>query len=488
MSTNQPHPRSLPSQPAVEIDAHASPSQQADELFAHGLLQYLHTDSAADQQRRVNGVITALRAEPVPGGVPVESPVRHSAGRRWRLPVPTLRRWTAIAAAMGLITAVTILAIPRPTSAAGTLRESIAALRGPGDRRYEVRITTWDDADGDSGDEPHAIVDTRPPALMLIRARRPSRFDGDEGIVIVGRDARSRWAIRRDGSVERDRPELAWPRFAALENQSLFAESIDQMLEQMARVYDFSKGKDEQSTAGVMLRRVEGVRKQHIGPGPSEITVWIDDASKLVERIELRWSERDRRRFENAPPPPPGVDMRLGPDDFRPRRGPGMRRPGGPDGPPPEFRERDGPPRPPMRGDRPPRERPRPAQPDSGPDHDDPPPSDDAGPDVPPIPDGPPEGGPHVDRAQGLRPPMRDRARGDGPGDGPRRPPHRPLGERGMDGPGGPRGGGPGGLFRPPPPRKIVIERVDAPELADDWFTPERHASPASERDSWPSR
>lgn len=486
MSPNQPQSPSHPNQPAVEIDAQASPAQQADELLAHGLLQYLHADGAAEQQRRIEGVITALRAERAPGEAPAASPLTHAAGRRWRLPVPALRRWTAIAAAMGLITAVSILAIPRPTSAAGTLRESITALRGPGDRRYEVRITTWEDAD--SGDEPHAIVDTRPPALMLIRAKRPPRFDGDEGMVVVGRDARSRWAIRPDGSVERDRPEMAWPRFAAMENQSLFAESIDQMLEQMARVYDFSKGKDERSAAGVMLRRVEGVRKQHTGPGPSEITVWIDDSSKLVERVELRWNERDRRRFENAPPPPPGVDLRRGPDDFRPRHGPGMRRPGGPDGTPPEFRDRDGRPRPPMRGERLPRERPRPDQPDLGSDHDDTPPPDDAGPDAPPLRDGPPDGGADADRAGESRPPMRDRDRGDAPGDGPRRPPHRPPGERGMGGPGGPAGSGPGGQFRPPPPRKIVIERVDAPEFADDWFTPERHAGPASERDSWPAR
>lgn len=480
----------------VEIDASASPAQQADELLAHGLLQFLHHENPAAQQRRVERTIAALRTEPETREPAAQPGRTHAPGRRWRLPVPAFRRWTAIAAAMGLITAVSILAIPRPSSAAGTLRESIAALRGPGDRRYEVRITTWDDAD--SGDEPHAIVDTRPPALMLIRAKRPPKFDGDEGMVVVGRDVRSRWAIRPDGGVERDRPERAWPRFAAMENQSLFAESVDQMLEQMSRVYDFSKGEDERSSTGVMLRRVEGVRKQQTGPGPTEMTVWIDDATKLVERVELRWDERDRRRFEDAPPPPPGMDMRRGPDDFRRPRGPGMRGPGGHDGPPPEFRDRDGRPRRPMRGDRPPHDRPRHDHPDGPPDHDGPPP-DDAQPDGPDMHDGPPVDGPDAAPPDGDRPPPPRGRDGEPGGDGPRRPPHRPPhGERGMgpDGPRGPGQGGPvqggpggsGGHFRPPPPRKIVIERVDAPEFADDWFTPERHANTAAERDTWPGR
>lgn len=493
---NQPsHPSSSSKHAAqsVEVDASGDPGKQADELLVHGLMQFLHADQPDSQQRRVERVMNELRAESPADGSAQPAPRVHERVlvRRFRVPMRALRSLTAVAAVMGVIAAVSLLAIPRQTSAAGTLRDSIAALRGPGDRRFEVRITTWEDSD--SGDEPHAIVDTRQPSQMLIRAKRPPKHDGDEGMMVVGRDARSRWAIRPDGSIERDRPEQAWPRFAAMENQSLFAESVDQMLEQMSWIYTFSKGEDERSSSGVMLRRVEGVRKQHTGPGPSEITVWIDDATKIVERVELRWNERDRHRFEKAPPPPPGVDMRRGPDDFRPRHGPGMRRPGGPDGPPPEFRDRDGRPRPPMRGE-PPHRRPRPDGPDRGPDHGVPPP-DGAGPDGAPPPEGQPPSEPDAAPPEGDRPPPpRDHARGPDdrphhrPGDGPHRPMHRPPGERGMgpDGrPGGP--GGPGG-FRPPPPRKIVIQRVEAPSFEDNWFSPERHASPASERDSWPAR
>lgn len=429
-----------------------TPGQRADELLSHGLLSFLHSDDRARQTARVERVIEALRHETEQVAPPAPT---------LKFPMKAIRAWAALAAAMGIITAVAVLGMPRESSASAAVRDSIEALRGPGDRRFEVYITTWQDDQSSPRTTPHAIVDTRPPSQMLIRAERPPLMKGNRGgpaddrsTTIVGRDAKGRWAIRMDGAIERDNPEIAWPRFAAMENQSLFAESVDAMLDEMSRVYQFDRKGDEalEGRPDGKFRRIDGVRKRQVGPGPSEMSVWIDPTTKLVERLELRWNEEDRKRFggPDGPRPmggPPGMDRgdRPRPDGERPPRhgrGPHPGRDGDKD------RDMDGP-----RGRRPDNDR----------DMDGPGPGE--------GPDGPPRGPDDVrDEAPGQGdgvPPPDDRRDG-GPREG-GRPPRGPMMM------GGPRGGGEGPMMRPPPPRRIVIQRVEAPNFEDSWFSPETH-------------
>lgn len=321
----------------------------AGELFTHGLLAHLADDDVPARERRVRRVLDEIAAG-------------ETTARTYRFPGPAVRRWSAVAAVLALAATGIFYARSVEASAQAVVKASIAALRSSGDRRYEVRVMR--DSDTSLPAEPTAVVDTSEGGLMLLRGTFP---DGRHEVV-VGRDTEGKWAIRRDGVIEREHPEIAWPRWATVGDESLFADSVDRLLEVMTKGYALERrGTEElEGRAGRRFEHLVGEKKVRFLPGANRIELWIDPATKLVERLEMRWDQRDLPPRDR--PPRDRQGPAPGPDDAdRPARP-------GPDGPP------DGPPLGPPR---------RPIGPPLGPAPHQPPPGErPARPDVPPGPEG----------------------------------------------------------------------------------------------------
>jgi hypothetical protein len=457
-------------------DAHVEPAQDAtpqaaaDEMLAHGLLTYLHNDRPEAQSRRIDQVMGAITQE-----------IAEAAGEprtRFRFPIRSAKGWMALAAGIALVATATFLGLPGEASAQAVVEQSIAAMRtagAQGDRRYEVLFTVHGENNADVQLKP-ATVDMRAAGgstKLLLLATAP---DGHQ--VIAGRDDKGDWCYRleRDGGgVERDHPQQAWPRWSKVGDESLFADSVDRLLEELTKGYNLSRESDASLTgrAGT-FRHIVATRKRPRGPGGDKVEIWIDKTTNAVERIEMKW---------NDPPAAPaggaGQDGARGngPDNGPPADGPGAGGPGNDDRPlgPPHRRGprgQDGPPGPPNAdGD------------DQGPPHQQRhPPRGDDGPNGPPNgpgPDAGPNGGPDNGPMDGP-PPRRHPPRGPG-ADGPGPDGGPGMGPNGRGpGAGGPGGLGPGGPRGPGdrrlPPKLLIIQRVDAPAFADNWFSPEGHA------------
>lgn len=423
MSTGGPS-----SSPDFSRGTSPNPADAADDLFAHGLLEILHETDDARRTARVQRVMQAI-AEPAARA----RDLRHR------------RRMSRFLGAGTMIfciaAAVLFLASPATTPSYASIQDSITAMRGPGDRRYQISAAFGPKDDAVVG-EPHATLDTSFPSLMLLELRRP-----DGGTVIVGRDEQGEWAIMPDGQVDRADPRRAWPGWAISDGESMFADSVDQWLEAAAQAYVLSKPDRQKlpGSEGPEFDHIIGIRKPAPGPmalrlrSADRIEVWIDPTTKVVERMEMGWKPR----------PVAGA-------------GPGPS--GGPSGPGDGTR-RDRPLRGPFPGDRPDFD-------DAGPP--DPQNRQDVQPEgVPPPPHGP----------EGSPPPDDDRLGPEGPDRGPRRP-HPPQGPRNGPFQGPPRalGDGPGGPpelrdgpARRPPLRRLVIERVQAPAFEPAWFNPDAH-------------
>lgn len=462
-------------EPAPEGTPHGTPETVASELFSHGLLTYLNTDTPARQGERIGRLMVAIEQDRLRGtGVP---PLSSTSSRNFRFPIRTARGWLALAACLTIGTVAVFMGIPGEQSAQAVVQQSIEAMRSTagGDRRYEIRIQRpTDDA---LPSLPGAIIDTRSPNLLVLRSNAP---DGHE--IIAGRDATGNWCIRRDGGIERDHPEQAWPKWSKVGEESMLVDSVDRLLEELTKSYDLQKEGTAtlDNKSGVSYRHIVGTKKRVRSPGGDHVEVWIDPTSKSVERLEMRW---------NLPPRgQPGGDKNPdaadgGPDgspDAAPMDGP--RPPRGPEGRPPREQGRD-----PLG--------PRPFRPEGAPPNG--PRPDGPGPNGP-GPDGIEPVGPGPDSAEGPGPEGR-RPRGGHGLDGPHpRPEPRPDGSLpgprrdGADGPPprGPGGPGPGGRLpgmfgapprgpgpgaRPNPPRMLVMQRVDAPAFDAAWFTPEVH-------------
>lgn len=448
----------LPIEPAPE----GTPASVASELFSHGLLTYLNTDTPARQGERIGRLMVAIEQDRL--GAPV------AASHSFRFPIRTARGWLALAACITIAATAVFIGIPGEQSAQAVVQQSIEAMRSTtgGDRRYEIRIQR--PADDALPSLPGAIIDTRSPNLLLLRSNAP---DGHE--IIAGRDATGNWCIRRDGGVERDHPEQAWPKWSKVGEESMLVDSVDRLLEELTRSYDLQKEGTAtlEDKSGISYRHIVGTKKRVRSPGGDHVEVWIDPGSKSVERVEMRWNLPPR----GQPGGDKNPDAANGPDgspDAGSADGPRSQR--GPEGGPPRDRNGDSN-RDPMRdpnGPRPPRRDGfRPGGPGpNGPGPNGPGP-DALGPDGP-NPDGPGPGGPGPEgrrprNGHGLDGPHpRPEPRPDGGPDGPRR--------DGRDGdPFGPSPRGPGPGARPAPPRTLVMQRVDAPAFDAAWFTPDAH-------------
>lgn len=486
-------------EPAPESAPTGTPKSVASELFSHGLLTYLNTDTPARQGERIGKLMAtvehdALRATGVP-------PASSSSSHSFRFPIRTARGWLALAACITIATVAVFIGIPGEQSAQAVVQQSIDAMRSTagGDRRYEIRLQR--PSDDALPSLPGAIIDTRSPNLLLLRSNSP---DGHE--IIAGRDGTGDWCIRVDGGIEREHPEQAWPKWSKVGQESLLVDSVDRLLEELTKSYDLQK----EGTAaldgkpGVSFRHVVGTKKRVRSPGGDHVEVWIDPDSKAVERIEMRWdTPRGAAPREDKSPDAmnahpggprdgapdaarPGApdrdinhDPNRDPMDQRPPRRDGFR-PGGPrpDGPGPNSPgpggrgpdalgpDGDGPDRPDGPDDRAPEGR----RPRKGHELDGPRPRPE------PRPDGPLPGGPGG-RPDGARrdagPDGPRNGPGPGGGPGPNGSPGMPCERAGFGPP--PRGPGPGA--RPNPPRKLVMQRVDAPTFDAAWFTPDAHKS-----------
>lgn len=355
--------------PNSDRDAQA----QADELFVHGTLGALHERAEDASGRRMDRLADALRRTGVPRGR--------------RLNTARLRRLSgALAVVVAAFFAAWVLSSAATNQARATLMASIQAARNAGDRRYEVHILS--SGETEMPRQAEAIFDSS-GANFLLRARAPNGRTA-----IAGKDSVGEWAIRREGGIERRDPRRAWPRWATAEGESIFAESIEQLLEALASGFEL-KTLEPEIVDGRSYRRIEGVKRAGASrPLADRVELWIDAETMIADKMEMEWTGHP------GPRGPAGARPPLPPGDGSGPMG------GGPEGPPrgmppPEMLP---PGMPPPRGDRPP----------------------------------PPDDGPE------MRPPP--------PGPG-------------MQESGPPRGG----------IRKLIINRVEAPEWPANWFSPEAH-------------
>lgn len=432
--------------------------EQAAELFVHGVMLQLYQDTPLEKERRIQRVMAELA-----------SPARTTSPFWSGNILKFSRAWLASAAALALFVSMVYVGISTEKSADATVAASIQAMRDSGDRRFEVRAKLHTDADLST--EPLATIDTRAPGLMLLKSKGLDAKLAPG--MTVGRDADGVWAIRGDGTIERDNPEQRWPRWSMLGEESLFADSVDQLLETLSKAYVIKNSEPSklEGRGDVKFTHLTGNKKLAMQPGPKQIDVWIDPETKVVERIEIRF-EKPPQEQPGGPNGPNGPGGPGGPgpngDGRRPEfDGPG---PGGPpDGRRPEF----GPGGPPPGGEgRRPDRLPEGVQPDDG------------RPIGPPFGDGLPERadrGPRGDRpdpdhpGEFRGPPPNRGGKAQGPGQpqgGPGRiGPH--FGPRGRPDPmRGPRGG------RLPPLELLVIDRVTPPTFTEGYFDAAKYASP----------
>lgn len=393
--------------------------RSADELVADGLLRHLNSRDTGATEGRLAKAFAAIDQQ-------AAGPKAVSGGKSYRL----IPRWAWGAAAMVAIAGtVMFLGLPGERSAMAQVQQTLAAMRSVGDRRYVVHLNG-----AENGGLPNGIIDTRSPGLLLIQHRPPWQKE----FTTVGRDAEGKWALRSDGQIERERPNRYWPPWVTIDGESLFADSLDDLLASLPNAYTLGTPVRESLQGGDrMYTRITATRINATGPQPHVVDMWIDPETRLADRVELRW---------NRGPMGPG----------REGDGPGPRH--GPDG---DDRHDHGP----------------------GHEHDH---EHDGGPGRPHSHEHDHDFGPHGGQ--------------EGPGRGPHEhedegftsmPPLAMMQWMGEEGvmlmwsskPGGPKGGPHGGGAKGDRgPGLLTFQRIPVPELPADWFKPESHVPAASEQ------
>lgn len=252
----------------------AHPAQTADELIAEGLLRHLSNRDASATEQRLAAAMAAIDQEKA--GPRAATP----AAPRFRTP-----RWALAAAAIVVIAGTAMmLGIPGEQSAMAQVQQTLAAMRSVGDRRYVVQL---DGADETNGGMPNGIIDTRSPGLLLIQHRPPWQRE----FTTVGRDEQGKWAIRSDGQVERANPNRYWPPWVTIDGESLFADSLDELLESLPKAYTLGTPVRESLQGGDRVySRITATRINTSGPQPHVVDLWIDPETRLADRVEFRWN------------------------------------------------------------------------------------------------------------------------------------------------------------------------------------------------------
>ncbi|MBX3390397.1 MAG: hypothetical protein KF691_13185 [Phycisphaeraceae bacterium] len=292
---------------------------QADELFVHGALGALHERAENAAERRMDRLAGALRRSEMPSGR--------------RLNWARIRRFSGVLAVV-LATLLTawIFSSAATNQARATLMASIQAARNAGDRRYEVHILSADETE--MPEQAEAVFDSS-GSNFLLRARAPNGHTA-----IAGKDSIGEWAIRREGGIERRDPRRAWPRWATAEGESIFAESIEQLLEALASGYEL-RALEPEIVDGRSFRRIEGTKRAGASrPLADRIELWIDAETMIAEKMEMDWTDHPGPRGPAGRRPPPSEGE--GPRGEKPDRPPpgmppaGMPPPRGERPPPPE--------------------------------------------------------------------------------------------------------------------------------------------------------
>lgn len=274
----------------IEPEQSDDPRVAADEQFVHGLLQFLHLDSRGEQERRIHSVMNEIRR----GELHVGPRVLIRASRRAVL---------AVAACIALVATIAYLGIAPEQSAQAMVQATINASKSAGPRRYEVRaelprrgdrLSANDlvDNDGEPTLQRIALIDIEDSDHVLIRAITPRGH-----ILVVGRNTDGEWAVRPDGSIERFDAQRAWPRWIELNGESILFESVDALVEQLEPNYQLER-LDAEPDADRPARKFDRVvARKRAGPAhqPQLIALWIDPETRLVQRMELRWSVDDGR-------------------------------------------------------------------------------------------------------------------------------------------------------------------------------------------------
>ncbi|MFO0861436.1 MAG: hypothetical protein U0570_12855 [Phycisphaerales bacterium] len=279
----------------IPIDAGATRDQQADELFIDGLLGAMHERSSPEASARLEKFTATLAAE--------SSPAPRIAGRR-------LQRFAGVAIVLvATLVSGWVIVSATANQARATLLASIKAAKNAGERRYEVRISS--ESTGPLPVRPEAIFDSS-GSQFLLRLHAPMGRTA-----IVGRDLNGEWAIRREGGIERREPRRAWPKWAVADDESIFADTVEHLMEVLTTGFEL-KILDNEVVDGRDMRRIQGTRRPDAPRGQADrVDLWIDPDTMLLEKMEMDWTGRPGMRGpvgeqpkpplgpQGRPPPPP---------------------------------------------------------------------------------------------------------------------------------------------------------------------------------------
>lgn len=267
----------------------ADETDLVNDRFIHGLLGFLHTDTAARQEDRINAVLDRLD--------------KDGAGQQRRLHRFFSRLAPVAIAATLTIATVTVFFVSMQSTAYAMVGDAIRATRLAKQLRYEIRLT--DPARNEGQGQIIGKIDMRDDLTRVeIEMPRGRSF-------ISGRDARSAWTVGEDGEVERLDPQASAPRWLNVGESIILVDGIDALLEELRddefSIERASVGGGSVQTQGLtelVATRLEGSH----APGADRVHVWIDDATLLVDRLELHWDRRSRLGQRDGPPggPPRG--------------------------------------------------------------------------------------------------------------------------------------------------------------------------------------
>ncbi|MGJ8637137.1 MAG: LolA family protein [Phycisphaerales bacterium] len=302
-------------------DPDQSPESIANDRFIHGLLGYIHHDSKATKETRIQRVLDNLDES---------HPRKHHPFKI------AFKNWIPLAsAAMIMMVAFTLFILsPQPTAYA-IVNNAIEATRTSATLRYEIKAPSNkdDNQSADNDEDTHESIGTLDMRGNLSRVQLTTPHGHN---FIMGTDAQGQWSLRRDGTVERHNPKGAAPRWINLGASTILIASLDEFLIQLKEEYSVEVVSDN-STSIIQLNatRLPRTKKSK----PDQISVWIDPNSLLVDRLELRWNQRqgNRRNTPRRPRPEPG--SKPGPDADRDTEATPERRPPNHRPPPPPHHD-----------------------------------------------------------------------------------------------------------------------------------------------------
>ncbi|NOG53061.1 MAG: hypothetical protein HND57_01800 [Planctomycetes bacterium] len=265
------------------------PSQQeqkdsqtaAEQRFMHGLLSYLHRQDDEAREARIQRVMHAVTQESDSTQTPSVLRFTTTLYQHWKS-VSSLAAAAIIVFALFLFSTI----LPTGPSAYAVVQTSLSAASTAGAHRYniyaalpheenigETAIATLDIADADH----HVFILTRPRG----------------GQLVTGCNEDGTWAIRRDGAIERYRPGMARPRWAAIGQMTIFASSIDDLIDEFGDLYDFTFGADDaiEGQPTVSYTRVTATyRDPETSPdSPARFEFWIAPDTQMIQRLEIYW-------------------------------------------------------------------------------------------------------------------------------------------------------------------------------------------------------